>query len=125
MALKISPAGLDVQLQAVAALANGGYLQMYTGIRPPDADSPPCCLAKLFGELRFSDPAFRKTSQGLTTNKITEGKALFSGEPTWFRILTADRRPIMDGNFGGTKGDLVWIFEIKKGGRGPERRPQE
>jgi hypothetical protein len=101
-------------LNALAATANGGTLNIYTGSQPTDANTA-LGAQTLLVTLTFSGTAFgngvASGSAGskvctATANAITAGTAVATGTATWFRILTSGSGVCIDGSVGTSGCDL-------------------
>ena len=105
---KLSTQARDVQLNALAARFNNGYLRIYTGAQPATPNT--AASGTLLAELRFPSPAFATVSGGgpLVANPIIEdasGDA--TGTPGWYRCLESDgTTPILDGTVGTAGANL-------------------
>lgn len=93
---------------AVGALCNNGYLRIYTGTQPANADTA-VSTQTLLSEHRFSATAFGAASNGvITANAITSDEALASGTATWFRVLDSDGTTVVfDGSVGTSDANLI------------------
>jgi hypothetical protein len=78
-----------------------GYLRIYDGTQPTDADTN-IGAQVLLAELRFSLVAFGAASAGsAAANAITSGTGLAASTATWFRVFKADGTTVMcDGSVG-------------------------
>lgn len=93
---------VDVEANAFAALMDGGFIDIYGGTIPEDADEP------LSGQimavsLSFGRPAFMTSRDGqIVANPIMAGVAINTVNPvTWARIFRADHTtPVMDVSVG-------------------------
>lgn len=95
--LRYSSATIDVQTDAVCALLNGGYLRLYEGSQPTDADVP--ADGTLLVELRFSDPAFGPSNDGVAlANDIPTVTASTTGTAQWLRTLDSSGQAVFDGD---------------------------
>jgi len=103
----LSKIAANAQADAVAALLNAGYLRLYDGTQPADADTP-VCSQRLLAECRFENPAFGPASAGVITAKpISKTEAVATGKATWFRFLVNDgTTTVMDGSVGIAECDL-------------------
>jgi hypothetical protein len=97
-----SYAALNAALNALAALANNGYIRIYDGAQPANADTA-LGAQVLLAELRFNATAFGAAASGvITANAITsDASANASGTATWFRALGSDGTTVL---FDGTVG---------------------
>lgn len=99
---QMSYAACDSEADTLAALLNDGYLRIYDGAQPANADTPVTTQA-LLAEIRFGNPAFGSASNGvITANAITsDNSANTTGTATWFRCLKSDGTTlVMDGSVG-------------------------
>jgi hypothetical protein len=105
--LRLSTVARNTQLDALAALTDGGYLRIYNGTQPASPDIP-VSTQTLLAELRFSTPAFGSASGGIiTAEAITdEDAALSTGVATWFRVLDAGENVLWDGSVGSVNSNI-------------------
>lgn len=96
-------AGADAKL----ALLNNGYLRIYDGTRPTDANTA-VVAQNLLVELRWNATAFAASSAGVAAaNAISNALIAISGIATWFRALKSDgTTPVFDGEIGTSGSDL-------------------
>jgi hypothetical protein len=89
--LKVSNAAIGAALDALTALLNTGYLRIYSGTRPADADTA-LSGNTLLAELRFAATAFPASSAGVATaNAITSAaSAAATGTASFYRALKSD-----------------------------------
>lgn len=111
MSTKLSDVAANAQANALATLANSGYLRIYAGSKPADPNTALSGQTKL-AELRFASTAFQSASAGLIiANSITpETDAPASGTATWFRVFKTDGTTgLWDGTVGasGTGADMT------------------
>lgn len=101
-------------VNSLAATANGGTLNIYTGTQPTDANTA-ISGQTLLVTLTFSATAFgggvASGSAGskvvtATANAITSGTAVATGTAAWFRILTSSSAVCIDGSVGTSGADL-------------------
>jgi hypothetical protein len=93
-------ATVNAQADALAALLNNGYLRIYSGTQPANADTA-IGAQVLLAELRFNATAAPAASAGvLTFNAITQdSSADATGTATWYRCLKSDGTTVvMDGS---------------------------
>jgi len=106
---KRSNTAVSAAADAVCPLLNNGYLRIYDGSKPNDANTA-ITSQVLLAELRFNATAFGSASNGVATaNAITaDSSANASGTATWFRALKSDGTTVvMDGSVGTSSADLV------------------
>ena len=104
-----SNACVNAEADALATLLNTGYLRIYDGTQPANADTA-VSTQVLLAELRFGSTAFGSASAGvITANSITgDTSANASGTATWFRCLKSDgTTAVYDGSVGTSTADLV------------------
>jgi len=87
----MSDAAVNAEANALAALANTGYIRIYDGTRPTNADTAVGAQV-LLAELRFGATAFGAAVAGvLTANAITpDAAANAGGTASWARILQSN-----------------------------------
>lgn len=105
MALKFGALTIEAQASAVARLLAGGWLQLYGGEAPEQADAPlrdqPLLAEfKLTGVVEARDGEFSLGAQQAVSPKQ-------AGRATWFRCLTATGRPVVQGLAGTQDADLL------------------
>jgi hypothetical protein len=94
---------------AMAALLNTGYLRIYDGAQPANADTALSGQTQL-AELRFDAAAFAAAVAGVATaNGITgDTSADATGTASWFRALKSDGTTVVyDGSAGTASADMV------------------
>lgn len=105
--LKLSNAAANAQADALARLLDGGYLRIYSGTKPSNADT--ATAETLLAELRYSNPSAPAASAGvLTMSAITkDSSARASGAAAWFRSMGSDGTTVvLDGTVGTAGCDL-------------------
>lgn len=105
---KLSDAAANAAVDAVTALLNTGYLRIYDGSQPADADTA-VGAQTLLAELRFNGTAFGAASNGAATaNALTaDASANASGTASWFRALKSDGTTVVfDGSVGTSGANL-------------------
>ena len=99
---KMSDTSVNAEANALAALADGGYLRIYSGTQPADANSGLSGNTQL-AELRFATPAFGGSTAGLIIANplLQDSDADNTGTATWFRVLKSDGTTVLwDGSCG-------------------------
>lgn len=105
---RMSYAACNAENDALAPLANNGYIRIYGGTRPANADT--ATGETLLAELRFNATAFGASSNGvITANAITaDSSANAGGTATWFRCLQSNGTSVLwDGEVGTATADLI------------------
>ena len=110
MALNTQLANATVNGQGdnLSARLNSGFLRIYDGTQPTNADTA-IGAQVLLAELTFSATAAPATSNGLITfNAITaDSSANATGTPTWFRAVQSNGTTVvMDGTVGASGANL-------------------
>ena len=81
----------NTHLNAGAPSLDGGYIRMYSGLKPA-AVADPITDQALLAELRFSSPAFGPAVNGqifaLPMTKDSNAKS--TGQATWFRAFSSN-----------------------------------
>ena len=105
---QMSYAAVNVEADALSNELDSGYLRIYDGTQPANADTA-VSIQTLLAELRFNVTAAPAASNGvLTFNAITaDSSANATGTATWFRALKSDGTTvIMDGTVGTSGANL-------------------
>jgi hypothetical protein len=105
---KLSNTGANAAADAVCALADTGYLRLYTTPQATDANTA-LGAQTLLAELRFGATAFGAASGGVATaNAISsDTDANATGTAVWFRVLKSDGSTVLfDGSVGTSGADL-------------------
>lgn len=110
MALNTQLANATVNGQGdnLSARLNSGFLRIYDGTQPTNADTA-IGAQVLLAELTFSATAAPATVNGLITfNALTsDTSANATGTPTWFRALQSNGTTVvMDGSAGASGANL-------------------
>jgi hypothetical protein len=106
---KLSNAGANAAADATCALLNSGYLRIYSGSQPTDADTA-IGAQVLLAELRYNATAFSGAVAGVATaNALTADSAAdATGTATWFRSLKSDGTTgVFDGSVGLATANLI------------------
>lgn len=105
---RITNAVASAMCDALVDLLDNGYLRIYDGTIPTNADTA-IGAQVLLAELRFNATAFGAASNGVATaNAFTaDSSANATGTASWFRALQSDGSTvIMDGTVGTSGDDL-------------------
>ena len=106
---KRTNAAATAACDAMAVLANNGFLDIYDGTQPVTADTAVGAQVKL-ASLTFSATAFAGAVNGVATaNAIgSDAAADATGTATWFRVYKSDHTTaVWDGSVGTSSADLV------------------
>jgi len=106
--LRMANAAVNAGANAMAALANNGYLRIYDGTQAATGDTAVGAQV-LIAECRMGATAFGSSVAGvITANAVTgDASANNAGTPTWFRLLQSDgTTPLWDGTAGASGCDL-------------------
>jgi hypothetical protein len=106
---KRSNAAVTAAADAVCDLLDNGYLRIYNGSQPANADTA-VTTQTLLAELRWNATAFGAASNGVAVaNSITaDASADATGTATWFRALKSDgTTAVFDGSVGTASADLI------------------
>lgn len=111
MALNPKFSNLTVNGEAdfVGVAADSGYIRIYDGAQPTDADTAVGAQV-LLAELRFGADAFPAAVAGLiTANAITsDASANATGTAAWARILKSDGTSVLfDGTVGTASANVI------------------
>lgn len=100
-------------INAVTALLNSGFLDMYDGAQPANANTAITTQVKL-ASLSFGNPAAATTSTATATfNAITpDSDADATGTATWFRCWKSDHATVVYDGTVGTSGANVNINSV-------------
>jgi hypothetical protein len=107
--LKTSIVSRNAELNALAALANSGYIRIYDGSQPSTPETA-VSTQTLLAELRFGATAFGGASGGIiTANSITDDSDInATGTASWFRVLESDGTTVLwDGSVGTSSADMI------------------
>ena len=90
---------------AVAALCDGGTVNIYDGTQPATADTA-VSTQTLLATCTFANPAFSAAVAGVATAHAIaqDASADASGTAAWFRVLSLAGDPVMDGTVGVGSG---------------------
>lgn len=103
-----SDAGANAAVNALTVLANTGYLRIYDGSQPANANTAVGAQV-LLAELRLNATAFASAVAGVATaNAITQDSDNnATGTASWFRVLESDGSSVLwDGSVGTSGCDL-------------------
>lgn len=102
---KMSTAAVNAEADALGLLLNSGFIDIYDGFQPDDADVP-VEDQHLIVRLTFAPKAFGLARGGvLVANSITQGVAMVTSQATWFRTMQKNGTPLWDGSVGASGDD--------------------
>lgn len=105
---KLAVARRNAALDNILANANSGFLRIYDGTQPTDADTA-ITTQVLLAELTMNATAFAAASGGsASANAITaDSSANATGTASWFRLVKSDGTTvILDGSVGAAGANL-------------------
>jgi hypothetical protein len=106
---KYSNTCVNAEADAIGGALNTGYIRIYDGSQPANADTA-VGAQNLLAELRFGADAFPAAVAGLlTANAITDDSgANATGTATWARILASDGTTVyFDGSVDTAAANVV------------------
>jgi hypothetical protein len=106
---KLTNASASAEADALTALLDGGFLDIYDGTQPATADTA-ITTQVLLASLALANPAFQPAVNGVAaSNAITpEADAPATGTATWYRFYKADHTtPVQDGSVGTMDANLL------------------
>ena len=106
---KYSNTMVNAEADAVGNALNSGYIRIYDGTQPTNADTA-IGAQVLLAELRFGVDAFGAAVAGvITANAITaDASANATGTATWARILASDGTTVwFDGTVGTATSNVI------------------
>lgn len=107
--LKTSITSRNAALNALAPLANTGYLRIYDGSQPATPETA-ITSQNLLSTLRMNATAFGAAAAGvITANAITQDSSIAAtGTAAWFRLFESDGTTVLwDGSVGTATADLI------------------
>lgn len=98
--MNYSDASVNAKAAAWGALLNSGFVDIYTGAKPANADA--VATGTLLGTCTFSATAFGAPAAGvITANAISDdASADATGTAGWFRLRKSDGTKVADGDVG-------------------------
>ena len=105
---QLAYATCNAQADAFATLCDNGYIRIYDGTQPANANTA-ITTQNLLATLRFAATAFGAASNGvITAASIASVTASASGTATWFRVLKSDGTTVVyDGNVATSSANMV------------------
>jgi hypothetical protein len=104
--LHISYVAANAEANALAALANGGSIQIFSGSQPSTPET--AVSGTLLATLALNGTAFGTASNGvITANAISNVTIGTTGTAAWFRCWKSDGvTPLFDGTVGTSGCDM-------------------
>jgi hypothetical protein len=106
---KYSNTMVNAEADAVGAALDNGYIRIYDGTQPTNADTA-VGAQTLLAELRLGADAFGAASNGtITANAITsDSSANATGTASWARILASNGTTVwFDGSVGTSDANVI------------------
>ncbi len=100
--------GVNAEADALAALANSGFIDILDGAQPATGDTA-ITTQVVLASLTFGATAFPAAVNGvLTANAIGSGVAGASGTATWFRVYKSDHTTkLWDGSINTATANMI------------------
>lgn len=100
----LSDAAANAEANALAPLLNGGFIELYTGTQPANANTA-LSGNTLLATMTFGNPAFGAAAAGvITANAIASGTAVATGTATFARLYKSDGTTVVMDVGVGTSG---------------------
>ncbi len=108
-ATKLSAAAASAMADAIGDLADAGFVRIYAGTVPANADAALDRTNHLLAQLTLSADAFPAAVNGvLNANAITQDSdAAATGTAAFFRVTKADGTVLWQGTCGTAAADMV------------------
>lgn len=107
---RLSNLAVNAEVNAHAALLNGGWMDIYDGPQPEEADASPSGDAHLLASVRFRSPAFEQGLMGAAKARAMDSDpdAARTGDAAWYRLYQADHKTtVEDGSIGVKDANLI------------------
>jgi hypothetical protein len=99
---RLSSTTTQAQAEVIGTLLSGGWLRIFDGDQPSDADDPVPKSSRLLVELQFNEV------DGEVMPSLQKGYVRAKGHAGWFRALQSDGETVvMDGLVDTEDADLV------------------
>lgn len=103
----LSDAAANAEANALAPLLNGGFIELYTGAQPANANTA-LSGNTLLATLTFGNPAFGAAAASvITANAIASGTAVATGTATFARLYKSDGSTVVMDCTVGTTGAAI------------------
>ena len=105
---QLSDVAANAEADAIVRLLDNGYLRIYDGAQPADADTA-VTTQNLLAELRFAATSAPAALGGvLTFSTIAAVVAAATGTAAWFRALKSDgTSAVFDGSVGASAANMI------------------
>jgi len=105
---QLSDVAANAEADAIGRLLDNGYLRIYDGAQPADADTA-VTTQNLLAELRFAATSAPAALGGvLTFSTIAAVVAAATGTAAWFRALKSDgTSAVFDGSVGASAANMI------------------
>lgn len=107
---QVAAASRNAAVNTITATLNNGYIRVYDGTQPANADTA-VTTQTLLAELRFhAADAFADAASGVATAAAITGDASAnaSGTASWFRCLQSDGTTVVyDGSVGTSAANMI------------------
>ena len=105
---QLSNVAANAEADAIARLVDNGYLRIYDGAQPANADTA-ITTQNLLAELRFAATSGPAASAGVVTfSTIAAVVAVATGTAAWFRALKSDGTTVVfDGSVAGATANMI------------------
>lgn len=103
----LSDTAANAEANALAPLLNGGFIELYTGTQPANANAV-LSGNTLLATLTFGNPAFGAAAASvITANAIASGTAVATGTATFARLYKSDGTTVVMDVTVGTAGSGI------------------
>jgi glutamate synthase domain-containing protein 3 len=103
----LSDATANAEANALAPLLNAGFIELYTGAQPANANTA-LSGNTLLATMTFGNPAFGAAAAGvITANTIASGTAVATGTATFARLYKSDGTTVVMDVTVGTSGAAI------------------
>ena len=105
---QLSDVAANAEADAIGRLLDNGYLRIYDGAQPADADTA-VTTQNLLAELRFAATSAPAALGGvLTFSTIAAVVAAATGTAAWFKALKSDgTSAVFDGSVGASEANMI------------------
>jgi len=104
--LFLSDRGASTCVNAIGNQLNSGFLDIYAGTQPADANTATSGSNYILAEFTFSSVAGAAVGSTWTTNPIAATTCTSTGVASFYRAYTSSRATIMDGSVSTSGADF-------------------